>query len=157
MPCQIEGCEAEGKLTRGLCFKHYRRLLRTGSALVVRPPGKPGDLRKHFMYNAWAGMVNRCHNPNNTSYGRYGARGIYVCDRWRQSFAAFLEDMGERPAGLTLDRIDATGPYAPDNCRWATKKEQRTNISAESDARLRAAIGEKKRQYWANRKAANAV
>ena len=78
-------------------------------------------------YHAWANMIQRCENPNNHSYCDYGGRGIQVCERWRSSFVNFLSDMGEAPAGLTLDRRDNDGPYSPANCRWETTPEQRRN------------------------------
>jgi hypothetical protein len=71
-------------------------------------------------------MKSRCLDPRNASYKRYGARGITFCEQW-ESFEAFLRDMGKRPEGMTLDRIDGDGNYEPDNCRWATLKEQNAN------------------------------
>jgi hypothetical protein len=73
-------------------------------------------------------MLARCRNPNNHAYSRYGGRGITICPEWLESFENFLRDMGERPAGKTLDRYpDKNGNYKPSNCRWATAKEQATN------------------------------
>jgi hypothetical protein len=72
-------------------------------------------------------MVARCTNPKRPDYAYYGGRGITVCERWRISFGAFLEDMGTKPHGLSLDRIDNTRGYELGNCRWATKHEQMQN------------------------------
>ena len=77
-------------------------------------------------YRSWYAMIQRCTNPRNHKYRDYGGRGISVCKRWR-SFENFLADMGERPAGLTLDRRDNDGSYEPGNCRWATSHEQARN------------------------------
>jgi hypothetical protein len=74
-------------------------------------------------WNSWKAMRDRCRNPKNQDYKNYGGRGITVCTRWA-SFVNFLEDMGERLAGTTLDRIDGDGNYESGNCRWATPKEQ---------------------------------
>jgi predicted phage-related endonuclease len=72
-------------------------------------------------------MRARCENPKHMHFGRYGGRGISVCDRWRRSFADFVADMGPRPDGHTLDRVNNDGNYEPDNCRWATRKQQSNN------------------------------
>lgn len=77
-------------------------------------------------YSSWRGMKDRCLNPNSVSYPLYGGRGITICDEWI-TFDGFLADMGERPEGMSLDRIDPDGNYEPANCRWATPQQQVDN------------------------------
>lgn len=89
-------------------------------------------LRKHSMsnttiYGVWQGIKSRCYNPKSSCYKDYGGRGIKMCDRWYTSFEDFYKDMGDSPAGLSLDRVDNAGDYTPENCRWATGTEQATN------------------------------
>lgn len=88
---------------------------------------KPCDLgAAHPLYQVWGGMIQRCTNPKRENYPRYGGAGITVSERWLK-FANFIADMGERPKGTQLDRINNSGNYEPGNCRWATLVEQRLN------------------------------
>lgn len=79
-------------------------------------------------YQAWNGIRHRCRNPKRADYERYGGRGVTVCDRWYDSFEAFLSDMGKRPSsGHSIERKDNSKGYEPDNCQWATAKDQANN------------------------------
>ena len=98
-------------------------------------PSRPSTNLKHGHtsrgvspeYICWSSMIQRCTNQNHESFKRYGGRGIFVCQEWIDSFERFLIDMGERPHGKSIDRIDPNGNYTKENCRWATNKEQSEN------------------------------
>lgn len=102
---------------------------------VTMRAAQKAAVTKHGMdgtptYFSWVDMRRRCNNPEREDYPRYGGRGIRVCSEWESSFEAFHRDMGTRPVGKTLDRIDNEGHYTPKNCKWSTRKEQGRNTRA---------------------------
>ena len=88
--------------------------------------GKTHGMTDAPIYRTWVGMLQRCRNPKTPNYQNYGGKGITVCERWTK-FENFHEDMGPRPDGRTLDRIDNEGNYEPSNCKWSTASEQMNN------------------------------
>jgi hypothetical protein len=128
--CTIPNCERQVIEARGMCGLHYQRWRKHGN------PTLRGSSRRHGHtnprsgeYTSWAGMIQRCGNPNNPNYAGYGGDGVTVCERWRNSFEAFLADMGPRPSPAhSLDRYpNREGSYEPGNVRWATDAEQTRN------------------------------
>ncbi len=98
---------------------------------LARDQAKKHGMTKTPTYRTWCEMIQRCTNPKREKYARYGGRGITVCERWASSFESFMEDMGKRPLGMTLDRFpNRDGNYEKTNCRWATSREQADNRSA---------------------------
>lgn len=123
------------KLWKCLCDCGNTTIATTGSLNSGRKRScRCGERKKYgrkvigtSTYNSYHAMKHRCLLPKDPGYKNYGARGITVCQRWLDSFANFLEDMGERPEGTTLDRINNNLGYFKENCRWATRKDQRRN------------------------------
>lgn len=123
-------CGAE-KLIEGRALRCGRTrscgcLYRETSAAKGRANRKHGKYGTPI-YHVWVSMIQRCTNPKHKSYSNYGGRGITVCESWRTSFENFYHDMGDPPAGLSIDRINTNGNYEPMNCRWATATQQANN------------------------------
>lgn len=102
-----------------------KRAIRVARSKTTHGQGTRGKVTPE--YRCWAHIIGRCENPNDGAFDNYGGRGIKVCKRWRDSFEVFFEDMGPRPIGCSIDRIDVDGDYEPTNCRWATKHVQDRN------------------------------
>ena len=116
--CGNEATPAAENVLRGLT---------KGCGCKVLTGNQTHGMRKSREYISWNMMLQRCTNPNHEAYPRYGGRGVTVCERWRASFEAFFTDIGARPPGTSIDRIDPNGNYEPGNCRWADAVTQAAN------------------------------
>lgn len=116
--CTIKGCN-EKHYVKGYCRKHYRSWYKYGDPIVYK--NERHGMKETPEYRTWNKIKNRCLNPNVPEYKWYGARGIKICDRWRDSFIAFYKDMGLKPfPKAEIDRINNDGNYESGNCRWTT-------------------------------------
>jgi hypothetical protein len=129
--CEITDCHLpKYNNSTDYCANHRRAFRLYGDPLFtkVRKVSGSTPIRKHELYSTWRGMKNRVLNKNSWDYKYYGGRGIKVCNRWKDSFVNFLEDMGEKPyPHYTLDRINPDGNYEPGNCRWVSMYDQSLN------------------------------
>lgn len=132
--CKIKECENERCSNQSYyCEHHYYFLV-----LKKRKP----------LYLTWKNIKQRCYNPSSVSYKYYGGRGIKMCERWKNDYNLFAEDMGDKPKGCSLDRIDPNGDYEPNNCRWVDYTQQNYNQRVQKNNKSGCTGVYKKRDKW---------
>jgi hypothetical protein len=130
--CIVAGCGRK-YLAKGYCSRHYDHLRKLGNTDFESMKIKD-NRSKHPLFAIYNALMNRCYNPNDKGYKRYGGRGITVCEKWKNSFWEFAKDMGEKPFDKAqIDRIDNNKGYEPSNCRWVDRV---TNIRNSRTAKL---------------------
>lgn len=137
-----------GCLARDLSSERLKRDLLGNESRLTHGHNRPSKGGASPTYQTWTAMLARCRNPGAANYPNYGGRGITACDRWATSFEAFLADMGERPDGHTLDRIDAEGNYEPGNCRWATQAQQAKNRRQKTSSDHTGVAWDRNKRRW---------